>query len=64
MIDFDSAFRERFANKKAVITGGFGFIGSNLAARLVGCGSHVLLFTRSQEKSVNIREISSQVQAM
>ncbi len=34
---------ERFSNKKIIITGGLGFIGSNLAHRLVAYGAKVLL---------------------
>ncbi|RJO59852.1 NAD-dependent epimerase/dehydratase family protein [candidate division WS5 bacterium] len=34
---------ERFRNKAVIITGGIGFIGSNLALRLVGYGAKVLL---------------------
>lgn len=34
---------EVFRNKKVIITGGLGFIGSNLAHRLVGYGAKVLL---------------------
>lgn len=34
---------ERFRNKNVLITGGLGFIGSNLAHRLVGYGAKVLL---------------------
>jgi UDP-glucose 4-epimerase len=34
---------EQFRNKKVIITGGLGFIGSNLAHRLVSYGSEVLL---------------------
>ena len=35
--------REHFANRNVLITGGLGFIGSNLAARLVDLGAHVTL---------------------
>src|SRR4030067_2976698 len=34
---------EKFRNKKVIITGGLGFIGSNLAYRLVDYGAKVLL---------------------
>lgn len=34
---------EKFRNKKVIITGGLGFIGSNLAHRLVSYGANVLL---------------------
>jgi len=34
---------DAFANRKVLITGGLGFIGSNLARRLVGLGAKVLL---------------------
>ncbi len=36
-------FTETFANRNVLITGGLGFIGSNLARRLVGLGANVLL---------------------
>lgn len=35
------ALRERYAGRTALITGGCGFIGSNLAVALVGLGAHV-----------------------
>ena len=34
---------ESYKNKRVLITGGLGFIGSNLARRLVGLGAHVTL---------------------
>jgi len=37
------SFRDSYRDKKAMITGGLGFIGSNLAHRLVECGADVLI---------------------
>jgi len=38
-----SEVRESYAGRKVMITGGLGFIGSNLARELVGFGSHVTI---------------------
>ncbi|MDX6559897.1 MAG: hypothetical protein QOF72_2946 [Blastocatellia bacterium] len=35
--------QERFRNKRILVTGGLGFIGSNLARELVAAGSHITL---------------------
>jgi len=39
----DDRYKETFLNKKVMVTGGLGFIGSNLARILVSLGSDVLL---------------------
>ena len=35
--------KKSFKGKEVLVTGGLGFVGSNLAAKLVDCGAHVLL---------------------
>ncbi len=43
MTDAEHDFREQFQNRQVLITGGLGFIGSNLARRLVDAGADVTL---------------------
>lgn len=43
MTQVDPVFRGFYAGKQVLITGGLGFIGSNVARRLVECGATVLL---------------------
>lgn len=58
-------FREFFANKKVLITGGLGFIGSTIAKKLVSLESDVLLVDSLIEgyggNRFNIDEIKTQV---
>jgi UDP-glucose 4-epimerase len=61
-------FEERmeiFRNKEILITGGLGFIGSNLAIALVGSGAHVTLMDnmlpRQGGNLFNIKDIEDQV---
>lgn len=57
---------ESFRNKKIIITGGLGFIGSNLAHRLVSCGAEVLLvdslIPEYGGNSFNIKDIENKVE--
>lgn len=53
--------REKFRNKKVLITGGLGFVGSNLAIRLVDYGSDGTLYTKTLGKMRNVKEIVSNV---
>ncbi|MBI5307349.1 MAG: GDP-mannose 4,6-dehydratase, partial [Planctomycetes bacterium] len=57
---------EKFRNKKVIITGGLGFIGSNLAHRLVEYGAQVLLvdslIPEYGGNLFNIRDIEKEVE--
>jgi UDP-glucose 4-epimerase len=54
--------REEFKGSKAIITGGLGFIGSNLAVQLVNLGADITLYTKTMSKLRNIREVEPKVE--
>jgi UDP-glucose 4-epimerase len=64
-VDHEMQFTDVFRNKEVLITGGLGFIGSNLAARLVGLGARVTLLDSMLEDHggnlFNIEPIKDQV---
>ena len=51
-----------FNNKNILITGGLGFLGSNLAHRCLEYGGKVTLFSRSQKHFINICNIKDSVE--
>lgn len=59
MSESSAAFRRAFRGRRVVITGGLGFIGSNLAARLVALGARVTLIdSLIPEYGGNVRNIA------
>lgn len=52
---------ENLSGKKVLITGGLGFIGSNLAIKCVELGAEVTLLSRSDKNIKNIKSIQDKV---
>lgn len=48
-------------NQRVLITGGLGFLGSNLAIKLTNLGTEITLFSRTAKNIRNIREIKNDV---
>ncbi len=61
MIEIDAVLKKQFMGKQILITGGLGFIGSNLANRLIDYGANIVLHTRTTSKMRNIKDISAKV---
>ncbi|MDP1695375.1 MAG: GDP-mannose 4,6-dehydratase [archaeon] len=53
---------ERMDGKNVLITGGLGFIGSNLAVHCISLGANGTLFERTASKMCNISDIKDKVQ--
>jgi UDP-glucose 4-epimerase len=56
-----SSIGENYKGKKVLITGGLGFVGSNLAHRLCEYETDITLYTKTTNKMRNVKEISSKV---
>ncbi len=61
MKNFFPLIEEKYKHKKVLITGGLGFLGSNLAHRLCDYGADITLYTKTTNKIKNVKEISSKV---
>src|SRR5215210_794736 len=65
MIRMPASYREFYRGRRVMITGGLGFIGSNLARQLVDLGADVLIVDSLQPdyggNLFNIRDIAGRV---
>lgn len=52
---------EQMKGKNVLITGGAGFLGSNLAKRLIEIGSNVSIFSRIGKNKENLKDIESKI---
>lgn len=58
---FDELFKKEYKNKQILITGGLGFIGSNLTHRLVKYEADCIVFTKTKNKLRNVKDILSKI---
>ncbi len=55
---------KRMDGQKVLITGGLGFVGSNLAVKCLELGADVTFFTKSLDKIENIKDIEGRVRIL
>jgi UDP-glucose 4-epimerase len=57
--ELNDPFRDFYTGRKILITGGLGFVGSNLAIRLVQCGAEVTVLDSLEPHGGGLRNIAS-----
>jgi len=53
---------ESMEDKNVLVTGGLGFVGSNLVLKLVSLGANTTVFTRTLNKLRNVREVRDRIE--
>jgi nucleoside-diphosphate-sugar epimerase len=49
-------------DRKVLVTGGLGFVGSNLVLKLVSLGANITIFTHTLNKLINVKEVEDRVE--